>query len=150
VKIWDEMVHKRPLAADVSWWRTMASQDIDSVLTEKRVFDPSPEFREHAHVKSMEEYDRLYKEAERDPEGFWAGIARELHWFKPWTRSRVELPFSKWFLGGQLNLSYNCLDRHAATWRKNKAAILWRASPAIRARSLTSNCCTKFPSSRMC
>ncbi|MDP8978969.1 MAG: acetate--CoA ligase [Acidobacteriota bacterium] len=115
----------------------MASQDIDSVLKEKRVFDPAPEFSASAHVKSMADYQRLYQEAERDPENFWAGIARELHWFKPWDKVlEWELPFSKWFVGGQLNLSYNCLDRHAATWRKNKAAILWEGEPG-ESRALT-------------
>src|ERR1700719_3628257 len=112
-------------------------EDIDSVLNEERVFQPPQEFIARAHVKGGEEYDRLYKEAERDPENFWAGIARELHWFKPWDKVlEWELPFSKWFLGGQLNLSYNCLDRHAATWRKNKAAILWEGEPGD-SRALT-------------
>ncbi len=68
----------------------MGTHAIDTVLKEQRVFEPSEEFRSRAHIKSMAEYERLYEEAERDPEGFWAGIARELHWFEPWTRARME------------------------------------------------------------
>ena len=103
---------------------------IDSVLNEQRVFEPSDEFRSKAHITSLGEYQRLYQESEEHPEQFWSKIARELHWFKPWDRVlEWELPFAKWFVGGQMNLSYNCLDRHAATWRKNKAAILWEGEP---------------------
>src|ERR1017187_5876987 len=111
--------------------------DIDSALKEQRVFEPSDEFRSKAHVKSLAEYQRLYKEAEEQPEEFWANIARELHWFKTWERVLDgKLPFAQWFVGGQLNISYNCLDRHAATWRKNKAAILWEGEPGD-SRTLT-------------
>lgn len=115
----------------------MSTNAIDSVLNEQRVFEPSSEFRAGAQIKSRAEYERLYKEAKDDPEGFWAKIARELHWFKTWDRVlEWKLPFAKWFLGGELNLSYNCLDRQAATWRKNKAAILWEGEPG-NSRTLT-------------
>jgi acetyl-CoA synthetase len=115
----------------------MSSNAIDSVLNEQRVFEPSGEFRASAQIKSRAEYERLYKEAKDDPESFWAKIARELHWFKPWDRVlEWKLPFAKWFLGGELNISYNCLDRHVATWRKNKAAILWEGEPGD-SRTLT-------------
>ena len=115
----------------------MSSNAIDSVLNEQRVFEPSDEFRAAAQIKSRAEYERLYREAKNDPEGFWAKIARELHWFKPWDRVlEWKLPFAKWFLGGELNISYNCLDRHVATWRKNKAAILWEGEPGD-SRTLT-------------
>ena len=111
--------------------------DIDSALKEQRVFEPSDEFRSKAHVKSLGEYQRLYKEAEDHPEEFWANIARELHWFKTWDRVlNWKLPFAQWFVGGQLNISYNCLDTHVATWRKNKAAILWEGEPGD-SRTLT-------------
>ena len=115
----------------------MGTHAIDTVLKEQRIFEPSEEFRSKAHIRSLAEYERLYKEAELDPEGFWAGIARELHWFKKWDRVlEWNLPFAQWFIGGQLNLSYNCLDRHVATWRKNKAALLWEGEPGD-ARALT-------------
>jgi acetyl-CoA synthetase len=111
--------------------------DIDSVLTEQRVFEPSQEFQSKAHIKSKAEYDRLCQEAAEHPAEFWAKIARELHWFKPWERVlEWNLPFAQWFIGGELNLSYNCLDRHVATWRKNKAAILWEGEPGD-SRALT-------------
>src|SRR5690242_2728213 len=97
---------------------------IDSILNEQRLFQPSEEFRAGAHIKSLAEYQRLYQEAQDDPDRFWGDIARELHWFKPWDRVlEWNLPFAKWFVGGQMNLSYNCLDRHVAGPRKNKAAI---------------------------
>ncbi len=108
----------------------MSSHAIDSILNEQRVFEPSEEFRSKAHIKSLAEYEALYKEAQDNPEKFWAKIAQELHWFKPWDRVlEWNLPFAQWFVGGQLNISYNCLDRHVATWRKNKAAILWEGEP---------------------
>src|SRR5579864_1452475 len=102
--------------------------NIDSILQEQRSFPPTPEFSRHAHIKSVEEYERIYKESVENPEKFWAGIARELHWFKPWDRVlEWNAPWAKWFVGGQINLSYNCLDRHVQTARKNKAAIVWEA-----------------------
>jgi len=69
----------------------------------------------------MAEYERMYEEAERDPEKFWGDAASQLHWFKPWDKVREwDCPWAKWFSGGQLNLSYNCLDRHVATWRRKQ------------------------------
>ena len=115
----------------------MPNTSIDTSLRESRIFPPSDEFRSTAHIASMADYERIYAEAERDPEGFWAGIAHELHWFKPWDKVlEWNLPFAQWFVGGQLNLSYNCLDRHVATWRRNKAAILWEGEPGD-SRTLT-------------
>ena len=103
---------------------------IHTGLTETRVFSPTEEFRSHAHIGSLAEYERITSEARENPEAFWAGIAGELHWFKPWDKVlEWELPFAKWFVGGQINISYNCLDRHVAGWRKNKAAILWEGEP---------------------
>ena len=104
--------------------------NIDSVLTENRVFACSEEFRAHAHVSGMEEYERLYEAAETDPERFWGEIASELHWFKPWDKVLDwNCPWAQWFAGGQINLSYNCLDRHVAGSRRNKAAIIWEGEP---------------------
>jgi acetyl-CoA synthetase len=108
-----------------------ASQpNIDSVLTEHRVFECSEEFRSKAHIRSMDEYDRLYKEAETNPEKFWGEIASQLHWFKPWDKVLDwNCPWAKWFTGGEINLSYNCLDRHVLSGRRNKAAIIWEGEP---------------------
>src|SRR5256885_7998667 len=115
----------------------IADQNIDSILQEKRVFPPPPEFSAQAHIKSLEEYERLWKLAESDPEKFWGQIAGELHWFKPWQRVlEWKAPWAKWFVGGQFNLSYNCLDRHVETWRRNKAAIVWEGVPG-ETRTLT-------------
>jgi acetyl-CoA synthetase len=116
----------------------MSSQvAIDTILQEKRVFEPEPEFRAQAHIRSMEEYERLYQEAATDPEGFWGRIASDLHWFKKWDKVLDwNCPWAKWFSGGEINISYNCLDRHVATWRKNKAAIIWEGEPG-EIRTLT-------------
>jgi acetyl-CoA synthetase len=113
------------------------SQSIDSILKETRVFQPSPEFSQNAHIKSLEQYDQLYREAEENPEKFWGEIAGQLHWFRKWNKVlEWDAPWAKWFVGGQINLSYNCLDRHVATWRRNKAAIIWEAEPG-EVRTLT-------------
>jgi acetyl-CoA synthetase len=104
--------------------------NIDSVLSEDRVFPPPEEFSKQAHIKSMEELERLRAEANANPESFWARMAEELHWFRKWDKvSEWEPPYAQWFLGGKLNISYNCLDRHLSTWRKNKAALIWEGEP---------------------
>jgi acetyl-CoA synthetase len=109
---------------------TSEKQNIDSILQEKRLFRPSEQFSKNAHVKSMAEYEAIYKKAEADPEAFWGDIAKELHWFKPWSKVlEWNAPWAKWFVGGEINLSYNCLDRHVQTWRKNKAALIWEGEP---------------------
>jgi len=106
------------------------SQSIDSILNERRVFQPPPGFSQTAYIKSLAQYEQLYREAEEDPEKFWGQIASELHWFRKWDKVlEWDLPWAKWFVGGQINLSYNCLDRHVATWRRNKAAIIWEGEP---------------------
>ena len=113
------------------------SQSIDSILNERRVFQPSTEFSQDAHIKDLEHYQRLYREAEEDPERFWGEIAGQLHWFRKWDRVlEWDSPWAKWFTGGQINISYNCLDRHVATWRRNKAAIIWEGEPG-EVRTLT-------------
>jgi acetyl-CoA synthetase len=108
------------------------SRNITSVLHENRVFPPPKAFAKAAHVKSMAEYKRLYDESVREPEKFWARQAgEELVWFKPWkTVLQWKLPYAKWFAGGRLNVSYNCLDRHLGTPAANKAALIWEGEPA--------------------
>ncbi len=115
----------------------LPSNDIQSSLKEQRVFPPPADFSAKAHVPSMAEYDRLYEEADRDPEGFWGKIAGELDWFEPWTKVlEWEAPWAKWFVGGKLNISHNCLDRHLTGARRNKAAIIWEGEPG-EIRTLT-------------
>src|SRR5262245_21663534 len=115
----------------------MAETNIESLLKEMRVFPPSSEFSKAAHIKSLEAYEALSKRAAADPEGYWAEIASELHWFEPWKQVlEWNMPFSKWFVGGKTNISYNCIDRHLTGPRKNKVAILWEGEPGdVRALS---------------
>ena len=115
------------------------SNAIDHVLNESRTFEPSDAFRKDSHVKNLEEYQRLYQESIDNPEGFFAKVADELHWFKKWDRvlNADDAPFYKWFEGGKINVCYNCVDRHLATWRKNKAAIIWEGEPYGERRMIT-------------
>ena len=103
-----------------------------SLSQEGRVFAPPPEFARHAWIQSLEEYRRAYAESIANPEGFWGGMARnELQWVKPFERVlEWEEPFARWFLGGQLNVSENCLDCHLGTFREHKVALLWEGEPA--------------------
>ena len=107
------------------------------MLKENRVFKPSADFSRQAHVKSFAQYKKIYEASVRNPQKFWSGIAGELYWFKKWTKVlEWKLPFSKWFVGGKTNISYNCLDRHLDTWVKNRAAIIWEGEPGD-SRTLT-------------
>lgn len=109
----------------------MSKESFDVLSTEKRMFPPSKDFSVKAHVKSMDEYEKLYKRSIEDPEGFWAEMAeKNLHWYKKWDKVlewSFEKPEIKWFIGGKLNASYNCLDRFINTHTRNKAAIIWEA-----------------------
>jgi acetyl-CoA synthetase len=108
----------------------VSTQDLDSILRENRVFPPPAEFSQRAHIKSLEEYEELYKQSIEDPEAFWGGVAKDLHWFKPWDKVlEWDLPWAKWFVGGRLNLCYNCVDRHALNERRDKHAIIWEGEP---------------------
>ena len=112
--------------------------DIESVLREDRKFPPPQGFAERAQVKSMTDYEILYARAENDPDGFWAEVARDLDWFEPWTKVlEWKAPDAKWFVDGKLNLSYNCLDRHLGSARRNKAALIWEGEPEGESRTLT-------------
>ena len=111
---------------------TKTSTNIESVLTETRVFPPAKAFAKTAHIKSMAHYQKLYNESIKSPEKFWGRQAKnELVWFKPWKKVlQWKAPFAKWFLGGQLNVSFNCLDKHLGTATANKAALIWEGEPA--------------------
>ena len=109
---------------------TGLNPNLESILREHRVFPPPPEFAAQAHVKSLAEYEALYARSIADPEAFWAETARELHWFEPWTTVlEWNLPWAKWFVGGKINLCYNCVDRHVLNGNKDKLAILWEGEP---------------------
>ncbi|MDJ1176588.1 acetate--CoA ligase [Roseofilum capinflatum] len=116
----------------------MSQPTIESILKEKRQFHPSAEFAQNAQIKSLEEYQQLCEKAKADPQGFWAELAeQELDWFEKWDQVLDwQPPFAQWFVGGKINISYNCLDRHLKTWRKNKAALIWEGEPGD-SRTLT-------------
>lgn len=106
-------------------------ETIDVLLKERRRFPPSPEFRSKAYIKTMEEYERLYRQSVDDPDGFWSKIAEDnIVWDKKWDKV-LEYDFSspsvRWFIGGKLNASFNCLDRHINKPTRNKAAIIWES-----------------------
>ncbi len=114
----------------------MAQTDITSLQKAGRKFKPSAAFAKQAHIKSLAQYRKLYAESIKSPQKFWSRMAKELHWFKPWKKlSEWNEPFAKWFVGGQINLSYNCLDRHLDGPRRNKAAIIWEGEPATTGKA---------------
>jgi acetyl-CoA synthetase len=105
---------------------TSPNLPIEALLAEERAFEPGVGLREQANVSDP----GVYEKAKKDPEGFWAEAARSLDWFKPWDKVlEWNPPIAKWFTGGKLNVSYNCLDRHVKTWRRNKAALIWEGEP---------------------
>ncbi len=108
--------------------------EISALLHEDRVFNSSPQFRATAHVRD----NTPYEEAENDPEAFWARFASELEWNRKWSQvlDWSNPPHARWFVGGQLNASVNCVDRHIRGPRRNKAAIIWEGEPGDR-RTLT-------------
>lgn len=110
---------------------------VDSVMHEDRLFPPRPEFAASSLIASREAYERLY-EAARNSDKFWGDLARnELHWFQPFDRVlEWNEPFAKWFVGGKTNVSFNCLDAHLKTVRRNKAALVWEGEPGDQ-RTLT-------------
>jgi acetyl-CoA synthetase len=113
----------------------MTTDNIDVLLQENRKFEPPPGFTRQATVSSPEIYDK----AARDSEKFWAEQARELEWIKPWTKVlEWDPPHAKWFVGGKLNITANCIDRHVKGPRKDKAALIWEGEPGDQ-RTLTYN-----------
>jgi acetyl-CoA synthetase len=113
------------------------AENIESHLVEKRVFKPSKAFAKAARIKSLEQYRRMYRESIKSPAKFWAREASELTWQKRWKSVlKWKAPFAQWFVGGKLNLSENCLDRHLSGPKRNKVAILWEGEPGDK-RALT-------------
>ncbi len=100
---------------------------IDALLQEERSFPPPTEFAAKANMADPD----IYAKAAADPEAFWAGLAEGLDWFQKWDTvlDWSDAPFAKWFIGGKLNVSYNCIDRHVNNGRRNKAAIVWEGEP---------------------
>jgi len=113
------------------------SKNIESHLVEKRVFKPSKDFSKTSLVGNLAEYKKIHAASVKSPEKFWAREASGLSWKKKWTRVLDwKLPYAKWFVGGRLNASENCLDRHLDGPRRNKAAIIWEGEPG-ESRTLT-------------
>jgi len=103
---------------------------ITSVLQEARIFPPPAGFAQHAHISSMEQFERLVAEAHDNPDAYWAKAAEGIHWFRRWDRvlDWDEPPIAKWYVGGRTNVAYNCLDRHLQQ-RGSKPAIIWEGEP---------------------
>src|SRR3989338_3842153 len=122
-------------------------KEIEIMSKEDRTYYPPKGLSKSAHIKSFKEYEALYKESIENPKKFWARAAREnLEWVKKWDKvmeydfSRIgehKAPFVRFFSGGKLNVSYNCLDRHVKTARRNKAAIIWQGEKEEEKRTLT-------------
>jgi len=125
----------------------MAEQErkaIDSLMTEKRTFPPPDELAERAHVKSPDQYQEMYDRSINDPEGFWLEQADLVHWFKKptvarqyvWNTDSRKIEHT-WYADGELNVAYNCLDRHLGTKRENKIALIWQGDEDAETRSIT-------------
>ncbi len=115
-------------------------KSIVSMSTEGRKFPPPASFTEKAHIKSIEQYQEMYDRSVKDPDGFWGEMAENLHWFKKWDKvqdSNFDELKMQWFVGGKINVAYNCLDRHLGTERENKAAIVWQGEPEEDSRTYT-------------
>jgi acetyl-CoA synthetase len=107
-----------------------ASGQIDTVMQESRLFPPPADFARRARIPSLAAYEKLWREAADDLEGFWGPAAAELHWFRPWQRVLAwNEPFAEWFVGGKTNASFNCLDRHLGTPVQDKLALIWEGEP---------------------
>jgi acetyl-CoA synthetase len=118
----------------------MEKKGITSILGEKRVYEPVDGVKMRAYIKNMDEYRKLYERSLNDMEGFWGDLAEQLDWYKRWDKV-LEWDFNKpeikWFAGGKLNVSYNCLDRHLNSWRSNKVALIWQGEPLEENRIFT-------------
>ncbi|MCB0728859.1 MAG: acetate--CoA ligase [Ignavibacteria bacterium] len=101
-------------------------KNITSLSRENRLFKPKKSFSNNAYIKSFQHYKKAYEKSIKDPQKFWGKVADELVWFKKWKKVlQWKAPHSKWFVGGKINISYNCLDRHVDSYRKNKVAIFF-------------------------
>ena len=119
-------------------------KSMDSLMSEDRAFPPPPALQAAAHIRSVAQYDEMYKRSVEDPEGFWLEQAEMLHWFKKPTKAREFVWDSEarkiehtWFADGELNVSTNCLDRHLGGERENKIALIWQGDEPDEDRSIT-------------
>jgi acetyl-CoA synthetase len=118
----------------------MTEKKIVVTSEDKQIYEPSDAVKLKAYIKNLDEYQKLYQRSANDPKGFWGECAEQLDWYKKWDKV-LEWDFNKpevkWFLGGKLNASYNCLDRHLNTWRSNKVALIWQGEPLEENRVFT-------------
>ncbi len=118
----------------------MKEKGFISILGEKKLYEPPDAVKMKAYIKKMEEYKELYQKSIDDPAKFWGELAEQLDWYKKWDKV-LEYDFNKpevkWFKGGKLNASYNCLDRHLNHWRSNKVALIWQGEPLEENRVFT-------------
>jgi len=118
----------------------MKEKGIVSMSEDKQIYEPSDAVKLKAYIKNLDEYQKLYQRSTKDLEGFWGECADQLDWYKKWDKV-LEWDFTKpevkWFLGGKLNASYNCLDRHLSSWRSNKVALIWQGEPLEENRIFT-------------
>jgi acetyl-CoA synthetase len=118
----------------------MKEKGIVSMSEDKQIYEPSDAVKLKAYIKNLDEYQKLYQRSTKDLEGFWGECADQLDWYKKWDKV-LEWDFTKpevkWFLGGKLNASYNCLDRHLNSWRSNKVALIWQGEPLEENRFFT-------------
>ena len=116
-------------------------KEISSMMDERRIFPPPHDFSEDAEINSMRSYKYFYDWSVRDPEDFWSQMAKNLDWYKIWDKfleyDFCDNPEIKYFVGGKINVCYNCLDSHLKTWRKNKAAIIWQGERDEETRTYT-------------
>ena len=106
------------------------NQNIQSSLKETRTFAPPATFSVSAHISSEQQYEAMWHRAKDDPAGFWGEMAGNLDWFRRWDSvMQGHMPDTKWFVGGKINASYNCIDRHLKGPNRNKAAIIWEGEP---------------------
>jgi acetyl-CoA synthetase len=116
---------------------SMSTENIESHLNERRVFKPAREFSKKARIQNLAEYRKMWEESVKRPDRFWGREASELQWQQKWSKVlEWKEPFVKWFVGGKINVSENCLDRHLGTARQNKAAIIWEGEPGEK-RTIT-------------
>jgi len=104
------------------------TKSITNTTGDEKILYPPEELSKQAYIKSMDEYKKIYQRSIDDPEGFWEEMAEQLDWYKRWDKvlvSDFKEAKHEWFVGGKLNVCYNCVDRHLKTWRKNKAALIW-------------------------
>ncbi len=118
------------------------TSSVKSLLTEERVFPPPQNFVEKARIKSREQYDELWRKSIECPDEFWGEMAEEhIEWFKKWEAveeySFQDDVYVRYYRGAKLNATYNCLDRHLNSWRKNKAALIWQGEPMEESRTYT-------------